>query len=386
MVGGVLLTVRRRRLHPLRTSASSSAIGAPPPSTHPRLAAAALEALHIGTLVVDSQDTVVLCNPAGRTMGLVRGDALTLGELRDLARAARHAGGAREAEVRLLHGWWPRDPAAVFARAVPVGRTGHVALLVEDVTEARRVADMRRDFIANVSHELKTPVGALALLAEAVAEASNEPDAVRRFANRMHHESTRLARLVTELIELSRLEAAEPVAESAVSVPQLVAEAVDRTRLAAVARHITVITDADASAHVAGNREQLVTAVVNLLANAIAYSPEHTKVSVAAQRRHTEQEPETVEITVTDQGIGIAEADLDRVFERFYRADPARSRATGGTGLGLAIVKHTAANHGGRVSVWSRAGHGSTFTLALPTAQPAGEPAGQQPAPSGAVR
>lgn len=371
LLAGMLLTVlgRRARSSPVRVSAGR--IGAPSPGNHPRLAAAALDALHIGAVVVDKQGTVVLCNPTGRKMGLVRGDELALVDLRDVARAARQAGAARQGEVRLLHGWWPRDPAAVYARAVPVGQAGHVALLVEDVTEARRVTDMRRDFVANVSHELKTPVGALCLLSEALQEASDDPVTVHRFADRMHHESSRLAKLVTELIELSRLEAAEPVAEpSTVSVRDVLTEAIDRTRLAAEARHIAVISDADVGAYVAGNRAQLVTAVVNLLDNAIAYSPEHTEVSVTARLRRAADIGDIVEITVTDQGIGIAEMDLERIFERFYRADPARSRATGGTGLGLAIVKHVAANHGGRVSVSSNAGHGSTFTLCLPIKQP----------------
>ena len=387
LLAGVLLTLVARRPRPFPISTLAGRTGAPGPGNHPRLAAAALEALHIGAVVVDKRGTVVLCNPTGRKMGLVRGDELALIELQEVARAARQAGVAHQAEVRLLHGWWPRDPAAVYARAVPVGRDGHVALLIEDVTEARRVVDMRRDFVANVSHELKTPVGALCLLSEALQEASDDPDTVRRFADRMHHESSRLARLVTELIELSRLEAAEPAAEpSTVPVRDVVAEAIDRTRLAAEARHTTVVSRAEAHADIVGNRAQLVTAVVNLLDNAIAYSPEHTEVDVTAQLRHAADIGDIVEITVTDQGIGIAETDLERIFERFYRADPARSRATGGTGLGLAIVKHVAANHGGRVNVSSQAGRGSTFTLCLPIKLPTHDKTGQPPAPIGVAR
>lgn len=375
---GVLLARRRPRSRSVPAPTLTAVEAAIRPRARPRLAAGALEVLHIGALVVDRQDAVVLCNAAGQGMGLVRGNQLALAELCTLAGDARRHGSAREAEVRLLHGWLPRDPVAVCARAIPIGRSGHIALLVEDVTEQRRLADMRRDFVANVSHELKTPVGALSLLAEALSHACDDPDAVGRFADRVRHESARLARLVQELIELSRLEADDPLPEpTCVPVGQVVSEAVDRTRLAGNARHIAVAVTGDTAASVLGNREQLVTAVVNLIDNAIQYSPERTQVDVAVRRQAGDTDHlATVEIIVTDQGIGIAEADLDRVFERFYRADPARSRATGGTGLGLAIVKHVAANHGGRVSVTSRARHGSTFTLTLPvTPTPAGEAA-----------
>ncbi|MGH3260392.1 MAG: sensor histidine kinase, partial [Trebonia sp.] len=314
---------------------------------------------------------VAMHNPAAQRMGLLRGDELALNELRELARVARRTETGQQAEVRLLHGWWHREPAAVHARAVPLGHGGHVALLVEDVTDARRVADMRRDFVANVSHELNTPVGALALLGEALQQASEDPDAVRRFGERIGHESRRLARLVAELIELSRLEAPATRDEpETVSVAQLVAEAADRTRLAGETRHITISTGAEPGLELLGHRDQLITAVVNLVDNAIAYSPEETSVQITAWRTADRDAGDSVAISVTDQGIGIDEADRDRIFERFYRADPARSRATGGTGLGLAIVKHIVANHAGQISVDSRPGHGSTFTLTLPTAPP----------------
>lgn len=336
------------------------------PDEVPRLAASALSVLHIGALVVDGRSHVVLCNPAGRQMGLVRGEELALPELRALVREVRRTGEPRQSEVRLLHGWLPREPTAVAAHAVPIEPVGHVTLLVEDVTEARRVADMRRDFLANVSHELKTPVGALSLLAEALQHATDDPEAVARFTARMQHEATRLSRLVAELIELSRLETAEDVTPSEpVPLAGVIAEAIDRTRLAAIAKRIDVHADTGPPRSAAGNREQLVTAVVNLLDNAIAYSPEGTEITVTLRARRSGAE-EMLDVAVKDQGIGIAETDLDRVFERFYRADPARSRATGGTGLGLAIVKHVAANHGGQVRAWSQLGRGSTFTLSLP--------------------
>jgi two-component system sensor histidine kinase SenX3 len=258
---------------------------------------------------------------------------------------------------------------AVVARVAPLDELGHVAFLIEDVTESRRLEDVRRDFVANVSHELKTPVGALTLLAEAVADAADDPVAVRRFADRMQHEGIRLGRLVTELIELSRLQGADPLPSArVVAVDRLVAEAVDRTRLAAESAGIGVVAGGEHGLIVSGEEGQLVTALANLVDNAIAYSPPGTRVAVGTRlRRSSAAEPgDWVEISVSDQGIGIAESDLERVFERFFRSDPARSRATGGTGLGLAIVKHIATNHGGSVSVWSVEGSGSTFTLRLP--------------------
>ncbi len=219
--------------------------------------------------------------------------------------------------------------------------------------------------MANVSHELKTPVGALTLLAEAVQEASDDPEAVQRFAGRMQHEGVRLGRLVRELIELSRLQGAEPLPDQVpVPVARVLDEAADRTRLAAERAGIEVRLSCPDDLVVSGNESQLAMAVANLIDNAVAYSPRGTRVAVSA--RAIDDDGPLVEISVSDQGIGIAEADQARVFERFYRVDPARSRETGGTGLGLAIVKHVATNHGGSVGVWSAEGAGSTFTIRLP--------------------
>ena len=235
-------------------------------------------------------------------------------------------------------------------------------VLAEDQTESRRVEEVRRDFVANVSHELKTPVGALALLAETVEDAADDPDAVRRFAGRMRQEASRLTNLVQDIITLSRIQAAEPVPDpAAVQVDAIVAEALDRCRMKANARGITLADAGDRGLGVLGDEDLLLTAIRNLLENAVAYSPERTRVLVTTRRAG-----ERVEISVEDQGIGIPERELQRIFERFYRVDPARSRATGGTGLGLAIVKHVTAAHGGAVTVRSVEGAGSTFTLSLP--------------------
>jgi two-component system, OmpR family, sensor histidine kinase SenX3 len=252
----------------------------------------------------------------------------------------------------------------------PVVAPGPVALVLTDVTEARRVEEVRRDFVANVGHELKTPVGALALLAEAVQGAADDPEAVQRFADRMRHEADRLARLVRELIDLSRLQGAEPLPELVpVAVGTVVAEAVDRTRAAAAAKDIQLAVAAQPGLVVRGVEAQLATALTNLLANAVAYSPSGTTIAVGARVRSG-----FAEIAVTDSGIGIPRSDRSRVFERFYRVDQSRASATGGTGLGLAIVKHVASNHGGAVTVWSEEGLGSTFTLRIPMATDADQP------------
>jgi two-component system sensor histidine kinase SenX3 len=236
-------------------------------------------------------------------------------------------------------------------------------VLVEDLSEARRVDAVRRDFVANVSHELKTPVGALSLLAEAVQSASDDPEAVQRFAGRMQVESNRLSNLINDLVDLSKLQGAEHLFHDLVEVDRVVSEAVDATKTVANARDIDVVVGAATCASVLGDEGQLVMALRNLLTNAIAYSPTGTRVAVAARSLDG-----VVEVSVKDQGIGIPEAEQSRIFERFYRIDPARSRITGGTGLGLALVKHVCVNHGGECTVWSVEGEGSTFTLRLPLA------------------
>ena len=335
----------------------------------PTLARRVLEVMGTAAVVLDPADEVVLANPAARQMGVVRGGRVVVDDLLRLARSARRDGEARHGVVD-TRGRLGREPIAVSVRVAPLVESGYVALLLDDVTETRRLEAVRRDFVANVSHELKTPVGALTLLAEAVQNAADDPEAIRRFAGRMQHEGTRLGRLVAELIELSRLQGAEPLPSPAmVDVDGVVAEAVDRTRLAADAAGIVVVSGGEHGLRVRGNESLLVTALVNLVDNAIAYSPSGTRVAVGTRHREV-----YVHISVSDQGIGIPEGDLERVFERFYRSDPARSRATGGTGLGLAIVKHIASNHGGGVSVWSVEGSGSTFTLRLPAVPGQGPP------------
>jgi two-component system sensor histidine kinase SenX3 len=243
-----------------------------------------------------------------------------------------------------------------------------VAVLLEDVTDARRLEDVRRDFVANVSHELKTPAAALGLLSEALQQAAEDPVAVRRFAEQAQRESGRLGTLVQDLVALSRIEGAERIPDpEQVQLDRVIAEAIDRVGTAARARGITIERSGEPALLVLGSEGQLVTALGNLLDNAVNYSPDGAAVLVSAR-----SDRGTVEVNVIDQGIGISAADAERVFERFYRADPARARATGGTGLGLAIVKHVATNHGGSVDVRSTEGHGSTFTLRLPATEETG--------------
>lgn len=344
-----------------------------------------LDSLRVGVVVLDSDDHPVLVNPAARAMGLLRsggapGTIAAHPILRTLAGQVRRTGVRREVELDLPRGraGGAQAPLGLHLRAVALNST-HVAVEAADVTESHRLARVRRDFVANVSHELKTPIGALQLLAEALLDATELPDvnataaeqsedlvAARRFAERIHHESARMGRLVNELLELTRLQGAEPLpTPEPVALDWVIAEVVDRTRTTASAKGIEVIYTGPRGATVYGSDTQVATAVTNLVENAIAYSGEDTKVSLTMR-----QDEDWIEIDVADQGIGIAPHDVDRIFERFYRADQARSRSTGGTGLGLAIVKHIATNHGGRVDVSSTLGGGSTFTLRLPARPP----------------
>lgn len=351
----------RDQAKPTRSSLHTDAVLPPGVDT-------VLSVLRSSAVVLDEADAVVKASSAAYALGLVRGGKLAVEPMMQMARDTRRDGEIRQVELDLPRRGTGRGEAlAVSARVAPLG-SRLVLLLVEDLTEARRIEAVRRDFVANVSHELKTPVGALSLLSEAVMDASDDPEAVTRFAGRMQNEATRLTNLVQELIDLSRVQNDDPLEDAEpVPVDELVAEAIDRCRQQAGAKQITMASGGTADLSVWGNRGQLAAALGNLVENAVNYSPARTRVGIAG-RRITAPGGDLIEIAVTDQGIGISERDRDRIFERFYRVDPARSRATGGTGLGLAIVKHVAASHGGEVTVWSAEGQGSTFTLRLPEA------------------
>ncbi|MEU8684354.1 ATP-binding protein [Streptomyces sp. NPDC048611] len=369
----------RDQAKPTRSSLHTDAVLPPGVDT-------VLSVLRSSAVVLDEADAVVKASSAAYALGLVRGGKLAVEPMMQMARDTRRDGEIRQVELDLPRRGTGRGEAlAVSARVAPLG-SRLVLLLVEDLTEARRIEAVRRDFVANVSHELKTPVGALSLLSEAVMDASDDPEAVERFAGRMQNEATRLTSLVQELIDLSRVQNDDPLEDAEpVGVDELVAEAMDRCRQQAGAKQITMAsaiggpegaaaraaagrrTGDPADLRIWGNRGQLAAALGNLVENAVNYSPARTRVGIAG-RRVSAPGGDLIEIAVTDQGIGISEKDRDRIFERFYRVDPARSRATGGTGLGLAIVKHVAASHGGEVTVWSAEGQGSTFTLRLPEA------------------
>jgi len=337
------------------------------PARLPPGIASVLSVLSSSAVVLDSNDRVLRASAAARAFGLVKGDRLMVTELAALARQVRRDGEIREGEFEVpvprLGGRTTSFAVRVAPLGAAIGGGGLVLLLAEDQTESRRVDEVKRDFVANTSHELKTPVGALALLAETIEDAADDAEAVRRFASKMRQEAQRLTNLVQDLITLSRIQAVEPVPDPRpVALDTVVAEAVDRCRMRANARGITLASVGSRGLSVLGDEDLLVTALRNLLENAVAYSPEKTRVVIT-----TRKTPEGhAELSVADQGIGIPERDLERIFERFYRVDPARSRATGGTGLGLAIVKHVMAAHNGKVTVRSVEGDGSTFTLSIP--------------------
>ena len=340
----------------------------------PRGVGDVLSVLRSVAVVLDASDAVVNTSASAVTYGLVRHGELVHHELRHLARQVRRDGVIREAELDLARGPNADSSVVMRVRVAPLG-VQHVLLLAEDHTHARRVEEVRRDFVANVSHELKTPVGGISLLAEAVLDAKDDPQAVARFAERIQVEATRLGRLVQEIVDLSRLQVADTLHEpELVEVDDVLAETLDRVRVAADAKRIDVQTAAEPGLRVFGDLELLVTAVANLVTNAVNYSDPQTRVGLGARRVD-----DLVEITVTDQGQGIPASEQERIFERFYRVDAARSRATGGTGLGLAIVKHICANHGGDVAVWSEPGRGSTFTMRLPVAAPADDDHAAEP-------
>lgn len=297
-------------------------------------------------------------------LGLVSRSAVTIPDIVHLLGRVAEDGHAREQEMRVRRPPLGRELLELRVRVAPLG-TGAILVLIDDLAEERRVDVVRRDFVANVSHELKTPVGALSLLAEAVLAASDDPEQVRHFADRMQLEANRLSHLIQDVIDLSRLQGDDPITHAeVVDVDELIQRALEELRILAARQEIELVAGDPCNGVVFGDPGQLLTAIRNLLSNAIAYSPSHTRVAVGARLSES-----IVEISVKDQGIGIPVNDLDRIFERFYRVDQARSRITGGTGLGLAIVKHVCQNHGGECTVWSEPGVGSTFTLRLPSYQ-----------------
>ncbi len=332
----------------------------------------ALAVLRSAAIVLGENDEIVRASAPAYALGLVRHDALTHKAVEDMVASVRRTGEILDVEIELPRGPSGRGDVLLQVRVAQVD-VRHVLVLAEDRTEARRLEAIRRDFVVNISHELKTPVGALALLAETVHDAADDPEAVRRFSGRMQQESARLGALVHEVIELSRLQSAGALAQvQAVPVRGVVEESIDRARTTAAGRNIRLASAGDLDAAVYGDHNMLVTALRNLLDNAVNYSADGSAVTVGVRSAQ-----DFVEISVVDQGVGISRDVQDRIFERFYRVDPARSRETGGTGLGLSIVKHVVADHGGEITIWSQPGQGSTFTMKIPAAHVAAGAAGR---------
>jgi two-component system sensor histidine kinase SenX3 len=345
------------------------------PATTPDTLSALAEAvdrIEHGVVVCDAGGNDLFRNRAAAAYLEAR-DGLVLVEaaVQDLLTGALEGHSVRR-EVDLFG-----PPAQSFlVVAHPFGNGSGALVVVEDRSLQRRTETVRRDFVANISHELKTPIGALGLLAETIRD-EPDPEVVARLASRMISEAERAGRTVDDLLELSRIEFGDDSESARMSALHVVEEAIDRLASAAEHAGVAVLVSLDPALEFFGDRRQLVSAVFNLVDNAVKYSAPGSEVRVGASL----EGPGWVELTVADEGIGIPRRDLDRVFERFYRVDRARSRDTGGTGLGLAIVRHVASNHGGEVTVRSTEGVGTTFCLRLPGDLPSRRPEPTRDAP-----
>ena len=317
------------------------------------------------SLVVAPDGTVLRASSRALTLGVVSRSTIAIPDIAEIVLKVANDGSPREQVLRVRRPPLGRELLEVRVRIAPLS-SGAILVLIDDLAEERRVDAVRRDFVANVSHELKTPVGALSLLAEAVLAAADDKKQVEHFAEKMQAEATRLGNLIQDVIDLSRLQSDDPMNRAELLETEfLINRAVEEVKTLAGGLGVEIIRGEPEASVILGDRGQLLTALRNLLTNAISYSAENTRVSVTAREIDG-----IVEISVKDAGLGIPSHDLDRIFERFYRVDPARSRGTGGTGLGFAIVKHVCQNHGGEVTVWSEIGTGSTFTLRIPSYTP----------------
>jgi two-component system sensor histidine kinase SenX3 len=315
-------------------------------------------------IVLGNGEVVLEHSDGVSTLNIIRDQHLNNEFLLRLVRATRRSGKTQEVTMELPRGPIGAGTHDLLVRVSLLGDDGLIVILIFDDSEMRRLDSIRRDFVANISHELKTPIGALSILSEAVLGASDDPESITRFATRMQSEASRLTDLVQEIINLSRLQDDDPLKRAQpFAISESIKEAIDQSRLNAEARKVEIVYNNNDSSVVNGDRDQVTMAIHNLIENAINYSPDATRVAIGVNEADG-----ICEIAVSDQGIGIPEKDLERIFERFYRVDAARSRITGGTGLGLSIVKHVVTNHGGDISVWSVEGAGSTFTIRLPLA------------------
>ncbi len=322
-----------------------------------------LDTLDIASLIFGPGNRIEYFSKSAITLGIIRDEKLASEALMSIVRKVRRSRLPQSASIEIPRGPIGEGTRELSATANFLEGYDSVIVTFKDESEAERIDAVRRDFVANISHELKTPISALKTLSEAVLVASEDPQ-LNKFAGMMQDQVERLSNLVQEIIDLSRLQDADPLLEAIhVDVDEAVDEAIDQCQVLADTRHITIVRSEPVHSHVIGDRTHLIMAFHNLIENAINYSPDRTRVAV-----NTTIDGGIVEVVVIDQGVGISDADQARIFERFYRVDPARSRVTGGTGLGLSIVKHVVGNHGGDISVWSSSGVGSTFTIRLPKA------------------
>ena len=328
----------------------------------PLMLTAVLDQLDGASLVIAPGEVAIFTNLEAEQLGILRDGRIQSEELLASIRVVRRTNAKQTGTIEIARGPIGEGKREITVNVIPLTENELVLVLLRDESEAQRVHDVRRDFVANISHELKTPIGALSLLSEAVLGAKDDAEAVSRFAERMQVESKRLTGLVQEIIQLSRVQDSDPLKEAQqLSAGDIIKEALDQCRTTADSRQISLTFQDSEDAMILGDRDQLTMAIHNLIENAINYSPADTKVAVS-----TTVENGIITISVADQGIGIPEAEVERIFERFYRVDPARSRETGGTGLGLSIVKHIINKHGGEISVWSSENVGSTFSIRLP--------------------
>ena len=326
-------------------------------------AAELLEVLAEAGMVLSPTNRVARATTGAMAMGLVRDRVLVHDSLLELANSAREDASVQVIETELVAGLKGAKKLYVRARAYDLG-AGSVLLIVDDKTESQRLDETRRDFMANISHELKTPVGAIGLLSEAILDNTTDVELVQKFSENILKESKRLSALVQDIIQLSRIQAAETIVNAElVDLENVVGEAIDRNNFKAERRKVKIQFVAEKGLRVIGDEEMLAVAFKNIIENAIVYSPEGSKVGVSLEKNGN-----LAEVKVVDSGVGIAKEDQKRIFERFYRTDPARSRQTGGTGLGLSIVKHVITSHLGEIKLASKPGIGSTFTLRLPLA------------------
>ena len=364
LVGTALgVSVARRRINQLTSAvadqspgSSSASIG--PSATVDEIIVAALDSLPSGVVIAGADGVVLFKNSAARSISGVRHvDVLVDEAVESMVASAV----VNETQHRRFE--TAGSPSRAFDIRTKRLANGRIVATVEDVTEQSRIDTVRTDFVANLSHELKTPIGGIAALADTMT-GETDPQVIERLTARIVDESYRLSRIVDDLLDLSRIEFGGAEDWEPVTVSDVINEVVARMQHEAKRAGVAIETKSVAGVRVVGDRMQLVSALQNLVSNAVKYSGDGKKVQVEVQAT-----PELVSILVIDQGIGIAAKDHQRIFERFYRVDRARSRSTGGSGLGLSIVRHVVSNHGGTVTVVSEEGRGSTFTIVLPRAE-----------------